>query len=556
MNRALRLVVLLGLILAACGAGLEPEVADSPTTTLPPTSTTNVTSTVPVAAVECSDQFPVFYPVLEPPEGVASTSSDGREVRTWAEDEYGLEIEATWPGELPTSPMPGEDGVLHREVLENGTRLVLQIDGDPGCDLLAVELTADRIEPLVDFELSFIQDIRPIAQLDEYLNPTEPEIPPAPAGPAYRVVEEFLESAGTGEWEFAASLLFNEGIFETVETDLGLTFENWDEAPIRLAAYCETALCDAPYELVGIERDDPWITAVLVEFESDSGPVEWRARLGQFEGIYSLGELPPQDSASPRPSLSSRLFGTEESFAAIWYDAVQLSDPTGGQWLRWWSARFGNNQVLNRWGISQYGQALAIDDLIGEFEPEFIEFEDVPYIGSGVFDGREVVYLGADNVLLELDVASLNVEPKLEASDPEAFVGTADAAGDTVAMLVGVGDSLWVEFYDIDLELISSTRDQAVHTFVSLGPDGATAAVAIELELNVINQVGLVDVATGTQLESWGYPGPGLIGEVEYNGRFIVANVYLGDDEPPQLFIVDTESGSTDLITTTARIQF
>ena len=446
--------------------------------------------------------------------------------------------------------------MLHRSVLDNGTQLVLLLNEPPGCDLLSVTLTADRIEPLVDFEFSFIDDIRPISELDEYLNPPEPDIAPVPSEPAYRVIEQFLEAMAAQEWEFASSLLINEGWSQDVEDQLGLSDENLGEAPALLEQYCADALCSAPFELISVERDGPRISAVVVELESQTGTVEWRARLGQFEGMYSISELPPKGTAAPRSSLSQRLFGAEETFSVIWYDTFQFNDPTGGQWGRWWGARFGNNQILNRWGISSYGNTLAIEDLVGEFETEYLEFEDVPYVGAGVFGGREVIYLGADNVLLEVDVASLNVEPKLEASDPEAFVGPANAAGDTVAMLSGVGDSLFVEFYDIDLELISSTRGDGVYTWVALGPNGTTAAVAIEPELNVINQVGLVDVATGTLLESWGYEGTGLIGEVAYDGRYIVAKVYSDADAPPGLFVVDTASGISKLVKTSARIQF
>lgn len=569
MRRTFSLAVLItALVASACGG--DPELVEDtiPTVTPTPAESSTTTSTTAPSSPECGSEFPVFYPGLEPVEGEARVEpgSDGQMVRLWRDGDLDVTIEARWPVPQPVEggaeSIPVDEGeivlesVVDRRILDNGSVVTIDIGGPAGCDLMEVTVTGSRLEPLVDFELSFIQDIRPISELDAFLNPEQPEMPPVPAAPAYQVVAEFLEAAGDGEWDFASSLLFNEGWSQAVEDKIGLTLDNWDQAPALLQTYCASALCSAPYRLTGIERDGAWIAAVLVEFDTASGAVEWRAPVGQFEGIYSLSDLPPKGTATDRAFLSERLFGTQETFAAIWYDAVQFNNPTGSQWSRWWVARFGNNHVLNRWGISYYAGGVAVEDLVGEFETEFVELNEVPYLGTGVFGGREVVYLGTGNALLELDVAGLGIEPKLEASDPEAFVGSATAAGDTLAMLVGVGDSLWVDFYDGDLQLISTTRGQGVYAFVDLDSTGTAAAVAVEPELHVINQVALVDVATGSQLQSWGFPPEvGNITAVAYNGRYIVARVATGD-EPPQLFVVDTSTGDANLIQSPARIQF
>ena len=107
MNRPPLSLFLLVLMLVATACGTEPEVqqpVDSTSTTLSGTTTTTTSGAVAPTGIVCGDEFPIFYPGLEPVAGLVSTGQDGEQIRTWVEDEYGLKIEATWPGELPEQP--------------------------------------------------------------------------------------------------------------------------------------------------------------------------------------------------------------------------------------------------------------------------------------------------------------------------------------------------------------------------------------------------------------------------------------------------------------------
>ncbi len=551
--------LILAILVAACG---EDVVLEEPNSTL--NSTTISTTSTAVTTPSCGDRFPIFYPGLDPVEGLpgpgpqGSPPGDGQQARYWIDESLGLTIEARWPAApLAFAATPEEDPILHIDDIADGVRMVLAIPGPAGCGLLDVEVLAgEQPDAVQDFARSFAADIRPIEELDDYLNPLPPDPILVPVRESILVVEEFLESAGTGAWEIAAGLLINEGMAPEVENALGGGLGG--EAPIAdlLETYCAAALCAAPYEIFAADQSDGLVT-VTVRFESDAGPVEWQVRVGQFEGILTLGDVPPSGSGPGRASLTQRIFG-EERGVVIWYDAVQIAGPSSpeDQWARWWTARFGYADVLNRWGLSSYPNAsINIEDLLGEFEGERLQLDDIWFVGSGVFDGREVAYLAGDDDLFELDIASLDVEPIIVPSDNEGFFGPVDAVDGTLAVMVGVGDSLWAEFYDRDLELISSTRDGgATYTSVALSPDGSVAAVGLETELHTPRHVALVDVASGRQLDSWSGPPDGVIGDVDFDGAFIVAPVSYPGGSLPEVLVIDAVSGETRLIPTAAHI--
>lgn len=558
------MIVSLTVILAACG---EAPPVGEPTST---PSTTSTTSTTVSSSDGCGDRFPIFYPGLEPVEGIpgpgpdGSPPSDGQLARHWFDESLGLSIDARWPAEA-TDDAPDdaetyeEFPIVEREQLEDGVRMIVRIPGPEGCDHLEVEVHAgEELDPVQDFMYSFAQDIRPIDELDAYLNPPPPEPFLIPSDLAVMVVEQFLEAAGTGAWDIAAGLLINEGMAPEVEAKLGGGLGGDVSIEELLEDYCVNALCSAPYEIIDVEQFDG-ASVVTVGFQASGGRLEWPVRVGQFEGILTLGDLPPPGSGPDRTSFSQRIFGSEERFAAIWYNAAQIIDGSSGQWAPWWLARFGNPDVLNRWGLSNYIDSINIEDLAGEFAAERLERNNVFLHGSGTFGGREVAYLLEDfqDRLLEVDIASLTVEPVIDSSDQEGFLGGADAAADTLAVISGVGDSLWVEFYDLDLELITSTRDSGfTYTSVALDPDGELAAVGFETELHMPRNVALVEVATGRQLDSWTGPSDGVVGDVDYDGRFIVAPIGYPDDPDrlPELLVVDSRSGEASIVRTSARI--
>lgn len=560
-GRTAAAALVLSILVAACGEDVGLEEPNTTTAAKPTTTTTSA-----ISAPSCGDRFPIFYPGLDPVEGLpgpgpeGSPPAGGQQARYWFDESLGLSIDARWPAApVAYAGEPEEHPILHIEDIAEGVRMVVAIPGPADCDLMDVEVRAAETPDAVDdFARSFAADIRPIDELDDYLDPPPPDPILVSVRESVLVVEEFLESAGTGAWDIAAGLLINEGMAQEVEKALGGGLGG--EIPIAdlLEDYCATALCAAPYEIIGADQSDG-LVAVTVRFESDGGPVEWQVRVGQFEGILTLGDVPPPGSAAERASFSQRLFGDERSFSVIWYDAVQFSGPSSGDgWARWWTARFGNPDVLNRWGLSSYPNAsINIEDLAGEFEGERLELVDRWFAGSGMFGGREVAYLVDDNDVLELDIASLDLVPIIGASDNEGFLGRIDVARNTFAMVSGVGDSLWVEFYDQDLDLITSTRDSgATYTSVALSPDGSIAAVGLETELHTPRNVALVDVATGRQLASWSAPADGVIGGVDFDGMFIVAPLgYPGDpDRPPELLVVNTTSGEISTVVTSAHI--
>ena len=559
-------VTLLLLVLAACGSSTSAQSAPS-SETIPGESgsgTSESDSPLTETAQDCGGEFPVFLPSGEPLEGTpgvgpgASPALEGQLARHWRVDQT-VSVDVRWPYGEGFDPAPRPFTVIESRQIGNGIVVVLDIGGPAGCDLIRVEVHGDGVaEQLYDVAAAFSGDARPIDQLDDYLDPPATEVVTEPSAPAVRVVEQFLEAAGAGEYEFAAGALFNEGVSPAVEAKLGLTFDNWDRASELLTAYCADALCGAPYSIIGVVRSGPRVEAVLVEFEDDGGPVEWRVPVGQFEGMLTLGDVPPLGAAEERPGLSERIFGSDQAFTAVWYDAAQLITPGNEQWARWWTARYGRPDVVGRWGLTDYVDSLSVEDLVGEFETERIPSQARQLVGSGVLADRELAFLSSGDELLEVDLASLDVEPLMTPGDPEGFVGTASAAGTTLAVTMGVGDSAWVEFYDSDLGLITSTRGSGTYVSAALDPTGDTAAVVVETELHMPRRVAMVDVATGAALASWDYDGSGVIADIAFNGTFIVAAITETADrgQPPRLFVVNTDTGAIRIVATAARVRF
>ena len=85
-----------------------------------------------------------------------------------------------------------------------------------------------------------------------------------------------------------------------------------------------------------------------------------------------------------------------------------------------------------------------------------------------------------------------------------------------------------------------------------LWPDGDTMAGTIDPSFyDQAQTVAVLDSANGTVLEPWGVDGETVIDSVDYDGRFILAQLVGGG-----IWVIDTSDGTSRQVATGATIRF
>lgn len=105
------------------------------------------------------------------------------------------------------------------------------------------------------------------------------------------LVDDFLTELASGDFEAAAGALVNEGYSQAVEEALGDVYTG--DVPTLLERYCASALCQTEFSIIETGSTGLFSAEVLVRFDRPGGPVESALTVMSFEGVLSIGSLPP-----------------------------------------------------------------------------------------------------------------------------------------------------------------------------------------------------------------------------------------------------------------------
>ncbi len=400
------------------------------------------------------------------------------------------------------------------------------------------------------------------------LPPAPATVPPATTLPperesyvseaaARRVIEDFLDAVAAAEWEIAAGYLWNEGVSPEIERRLGPV---WERTPEELfTAFCSEAACDAHYDIGPTVAFDEWSRTVRVEFATSRGIVPVDVRAGMFEGIVTLGALPPPGRAGqPVVPTDERVLGERYpgGFTVIRYAAVERD----GTWSRWWPARWGGRlEATGDWVAQQWeGSPLHIGRLPAGSPDGAEQYETTAaLVGAGRLDGAPVFLIADGGRLDALDPATRRVVELVDLAT--VTVLGADVAGNRLAVTVAGGGDVRVEVYTLDG---AAVRDEPPTVLAPAGatgtasfsPGGVRLAVPTGPRVGAADGVVLVDAVGGTELGRWRHDGPESVLRVDYDGRFIVAQ--LGRDEAYGLLVIDVPGGATRELATGLQVRF
>ena len=547
------LLLLMAVVaLGACSQDAEPTVS-STSTTLPPTTTT--TTVEPI----CGDEFPVFLTFAGEQAALGAVGvgrlgrplQEGQVARHW--DLNGTYVDIRWPAATGVEA-PGRVSVsnqlLAAQQRDFGVTLTVDIGGESDCRLLEADVHgAPDVPAAQQVANTLAESLVPVADLEAFFNPPPPDPVIEPVDGPARLVAQFLEAAGSGQWDQAARLLSPQAL-------AGLP-EGASPAE-QLEEYCGDALCAAAYEISGFGRTGDIVSTVDVDL--DGGAVGWQAAIHREQERLLLDGLPPEGSAPARPPLSERLFGDPGvAVGAVWYDAVSFGE---GSWIDFPEAvGEGVDIEEGRWGIAHGvgeggDRSVFVRDLLGEFEPEeFPLSSDFEWVGAGVFGERPVAYVGEGSLLWDLDVSTLDLEPLLSLDPSSGVVNSVDAAGDTLAITIRIGDSVEVQFFDLGFDQLSEAWRDGSYVNADLDTAGEVAAVVVVREVTGQNDIALIPVGFGIEVAAWPLEGEGSIVDVQYNGQFVIGQVE-HPDQPPATMVVDTFTGSATVVPVVAQLRF
>ena len=135
----------------------------------------------------------------------------------------------------------------------------------------------------------------------------------------------------------------------------------------------------------------------------------------------------------------------------------------------------------------------------------------------------------------------------LTGEEREAVMVDVAVAGDMVAVLFGVGDSTWLEWYDLDGNPIAGPFDADIIPGTVLEIAGADGQVALGAEPDLhrlITEVTVIDLNTGQVRNRWTHDVAGHhLRNLEFDGRWVTATINSTDGSPIAVYLIDTVTG-------------
>jgi hypothetical protein len=135
----------------------------------------------------------------------------------------------------------------------------------------------------------------------------------------------------------------------------------------------------------------------------------------------------------------------------------------------------------------------------------------------------------------------------LTGEEREAFMAEVTVAGDMVAVLFGVGDSTWLEWYDLQGNPVADPFDADIIPGTVLEIAGADDLIVLGVEPEVhrlITEVMVVDLDSGRVRNQWTHDVAGHhLRNLEFDGRWVTAAIHQTDGPPIAVYLIDTVTG-------------
>lgn len=135
----------------------------------------------------------------------------------------------------------------------------------------------------------------------------------------------------------------------------------------------------------------------------------------------------------------------------------------------------------------------------------------------------------------------------LTGEEQEALMADVTVAGGTVAVLFGVGDSTWLEWYDLQGKPIADPFDADIIPGTVLEIAGADGQIALGAEPDLhrlITEVTVIDLNTGQVRNRWTHDVAGHhLRDLEFDGRQVTATIHSTDGPPIAVYLIDTVTG-------------
>lgn len=384
-----------------------------------------------------------------------------------------------------------------------------------------------------------------------------------------QVIDDLFASLAEGAWDVAQTLLVDEGASDAVLQRLPdiITASPTDV----LAPFCETALCDAPYEILGSEATSAVTRTYQVRFTSDVGPVTVEVPVSAFEGRLRVEALPPEGlSSEAANSLEDMLFpdGHESPLALVHYNAIQLA---GAGWFEWSFAR-----------ATSHTQIVSSNVLFEAFDGVRLATIGETTIGAGdviaaggwslagvAMDAEEPVALVTDGRrLVSYRLSDKNVRTIVDMGSSEQSISCASVGGD--AVLVTSHSPTAYDLYSFaDGSLIAHFEPDKASGCALLAPDGSTFVYTADVSLGSPQTIVLAAAADGTEIDRWSVLADAVIGSptqfpLVFDGRYAIADLAAPPDEAPYVqnedlgrrFVVDTQTGDQWTVDVSAQVLF
>jgi hypothetical protein len=388
-----------------------------------------------------------------------------------------------------------------------------------------------------------------------------------------QVIGDLLASLADGAWDVAEGLLINAGASDAIVQRLpGLWESPADEV---LAPFCETALCTAPYEIVGSQATSALTRSYQVRFTSSDGPVTIDMPVNMLGGQLTVGDLPPDGTTDEtHSSLKDLLFpdGYDGQLALLRYSSIQVAGDTPA-WYLWPSARnaldsqvIAGHVLFDGFGgvrLATLGEgSVDINDVIaaGAWTLAGVAMdEDEPV--ALVTDGRRlVVYRISDAVLR----AIVDMDPS------EGSISCASVGNGTILVSSRSGDATSYDLYSFadGSPLAHFDPDKAAGCAV-LSPDGSTFVYSADVSLGNPQTIVLASATDGAEIDRWSVLADAVIGSpirsaLVFDGRYAVADLAVPPEEAPYVqnedlgrrLVVDTQTGDQWTVDTSSQILF
>ena len=382
------------------------------------------------------------------------------------------------------------------------------------------------------------------------------------------VLEDMFDAMAASEWEIAAGYFESGGSDWPFGPEVAARIGEYDPAldpSTRLADYCETALCNASFAIGGSDATSgDGQRTFAVTFESVDGPVVDQMQVGYFEGTIYVNSVPPPGIADdPGAPIDVRVFGETYTgdLTVLRYGATESL--RGGNhtwafhphWLHpWWlvphTVGVAGGSVVADWGdgvatVPADGQLVVLAD------------EPAQLGGASTLAGGPLVFIVDGRTVSAVDPDGTNDTVLFNPTGDESIYAV-DASDDRIVTLTGAGESTALEVYNFDPatraigELITRLETDGYVGPGHLAPDGHTIAATLEPTFyDPTRTVALFDVADGSVLERWTVDNLDTIEAIDYDGRFIVADLTGGG-----IVVIDTDNGTTRQVNTGVTLRF